>query len=160
MYEYSVPGAVNLHNNSSLTITPGKKVVFYLDGNIPKGGDINHDCTAYNAASPATLCKPTDFQIFGYGPAGSQICRNGNNYLEAFIFAPNYEVGVAGSGGGAGGIKGSVWINDWSNGSGCGSNTSNIVVEQTANWNELGLKPRNLPPKIAPTALWQRQEAL
>lgn len=91
VYEYSV-SSISIPNNSELVITPGQKVKLYLDGNIASGGDIIHDC----ASLPT--CQPTDFQIFGYGSTGSEICMSGNNYIEAFIFAPNYAVGVAGSG--------------------------------------------------------------
>jgi archaellum component FlaF (FlaF/FlaG flagellin family) len=152
VYEYSV-SSINLHNSSSLTITAGQKVTFYLDGSIAKGGDIIHNC------SGVTGCKPTDFKIFGYSSTG-EICTNGNNYIEAFIFAPSYKVGVAGSGGSVGGFKGSVWVDDWSNGGSCGSNSGNTVVVQTGSWTDLGLTPKNLPPKIAPLTSWQKQESL
>lgn len=175
VYEYSV-SSINIPNNSELVITPGQKVKLYLDGGIASGGDIIHSCGSLNEDINSNgvldsgedsngngvldvTCQPTDFQIFGYGPVGTQICMSGNNSIEAFIFAPNYTVGVAGSGGGAGGIKGSVWAKDWSNGSGCGSNTSNIVVVQTASWTSLGLTPQNLPPRLSPISSWQRQEA-
>lgn len=151
VYEYSV-GTLDLAQNANLVITPGARVTLYLDGDIKKGGNIQHNC-----AGVAT-CNPTDLQIFGYGPSGSSICLNGNGYIEAFILAPNYAVGVAGSGGGQGGIKGAVWAASWNTGGGCGSNTSNIVAVQTANWDVLGLAPKNLPPKIAPLSSWQKQE--
>jgi Tfp pilus assembly protein PilX len=151
IYEYSV-SSINIPNNSELVITPGQKVRFYLDNGIDDGGNIIHSCTG------VSNCKPTDFQIWGYGASGTEICMNGNNYVEAFIFAPDYAVGVAGSGGGVGGVKGSVWTRDWSNGGGCGSNTSNIVLVQTATWSDLGLTPSNLPPKLGNINTWQRQE--
>ena len=151
IYEYSV-SSINIPQNSELVVTAGQKVKFYLDNGIANGGNIIHNCTGVSG------CKPTDFQIFGYGASGTEICMNGNNYLETFIFAPNYTVGVAGSGGGAGGVKGSVWTKYWSNGGGCGSNTSNIVVVQTATWNDLGLTPNYLPPKLGNLNNWQRQE--
>lgn len=151
VYEYSV-SSIDIPNNSELVITAGQKVKLYLDGGITSGGNIIHNCGA------TTGCKTTNFQVFGYGAAGTQICMSGNNYIEAFIFAPEYTVGVAGAGGGAGGIKGSVWVKNWSNGSGCGSNTSNIVVVQNADWADIGLTPQNLPPQIASVSSWQRQE--
>ena len=154
VYEYSV-SSIQLAQQALLTITPGAKVTFYLDGNINKGGTIAHSCSS---APSGTACSPTDFQIYGYGPSGSQICMNGTGYLETFILAPNYTVGVAGSGNTAGGIKGAVWAGGWSNSSSCGSNTSNTVVIQTANWDAIGLVPQNLPPKLAPVSAWQKQE--
>ncbi|HEY9620051.1 MAG TPA: hypothetical protein V6C78_06765, partial [Crinalium sp.] len=151
VYEYRVDN-LDIHNSKDLTITPGRHVTFYLNGNIERGGDIIHDCSV----APGSGCQPTDFQIFGYGPAGSYICTNGNRYIDTFILAPNYYAGVAGSGGGQGGFRGAVWVGDWSNGSGCGSNTTNITVVQTADWNAIGLTPRNLPPKLAPASTWER----
>jgi Tfp pilus assembly protein PilX len=150
-YEYSV-SSIDLPNNSELVITPGQKVRFYLDNGIDDGGNIIHNCTG------VSNCKPTDFQIWGYGASGTEICMNGNNYVEAFIFAPDYAVGVAGSGGGTGGVKGSVWTKDWSNGGGCGSNTSNIVLVQTASWNDMGLTPSYLSPSLGEIGKWERQE--
>lgn len=175
VYEYSLT-SMDLPNGSSLVISPGKKVKLYLEGNIEKGGDITHNCSTFtsedlnsnglldsgedtNSNGVLDVCKPTNFQIFGYGPLGSRICMNGNGYIEAFILAPKYTAGAAGTGG-TGGIKGSVWINSWSDAPGCGSNTSNIVITQAASWTDIGLTPRNLSPKIAPISSWQRQEAL
>jgi len=174
-YRYSV----DLIDDGNIIITPGKKVTFYLNGNITKkGGDIQHTCIGFTSEDDNnngvldtgednnsdevldTSCKPTNFQIFGSALGGTptpEICLNGNDFLEAFIFAPNYQAGVAGGGGGKGGFKGSIWVNDWSNASGCGSETSNVVVVQTASWPDLGLTPR-IPPKIVSASSWQRRE--
>ncbi|WP_088893054.1 DUF7305 domain-containing protein [Leptolyngbya ohadii] len=150
VYEYRVD-SLDIANNKTLTITPGTRVTFYLSGNIERGGDIEHNC----GSNPN--CHPTNFQIFGYGAVGNSICVNGITYIDAFILAPNYEVGVAGSGGGQGGFRGAVWTRDWSNSGGCGSNTSNIVFRQTANWEMIeGIVPQNLPPKLAPISNWER----
>jgi len=176
VYRYSVTSI----DDGNIIITPGKKVTFYLAGSISKkGGDIQHTCVGFTSEDSNnngvldtgedknsdgildTTCKPTNFQIFGFAPVGTptpEICLNGNDFLEAFIFAPNYQAGVAGGGGGKGGFKGSIWVNDWSNSEGCGSETSNVVVVQTATWTDLGLIPR-MPPQIASTSSWQRQEA-
>lgn len=152
VYRYAVTN-IDLPNKSSIEITPGAKVTFYLNGNIVKGGDIVHECGT-NAS-----CKPTDFRIFGYGGSGSKICTNGNRYMEAFIFAPIYKVGVAEGGSSAGGFKGSVWTYEWSNGDECGSDNPNIVLLQAANWTDLDLIPKKLPLRIAPISSWQRKEA-
>jgi len=154
VYEYSIDN-LRIPQNGSLTITPGTRVTFYLNGDIDRGGNIVHDCTA---APAGVECRPTNFQIYGYGPVGSTICLNGNNFIDMFILAPNYTVGVAGAGG-DGGIRGSVWVRDWSNGGSCGSNTNNITVLQTADWDLMSVMPLNLPPRFSPASLWQRQEA-
>ncbi len=162
IYEYCV-NQINASGNNTITITPGQRVTFYLQGVINGNNEMVHEC------GTNTSCKPADFQIFAYGQpvmSGStvvsrpQICLNGNRKLEAFILAPQYTIGISGGGGGAGGVKGTVWAYDWSNGGGCGSNTSNIVVEQTASWGDmygLGL-PQNQPPAIQNLASWQRQQ--
>jgi hypothetical protein len=156
VFEY-VLNNLQIAQSSSLTITPGQRITFYLNGNISRGGNIRHDCTT---APVGVRCTPTNFQVFGYGPVGSSICLNGNNYIDMFILAPNYAVGVAGGGGGQGGVRGSVWSREWSNGNSCGSNTSNTTVVQTATWEDMvGLMPQNLPPQVAPISTWQRQEA-
>jgi hypothetical protein len=166
LYEYSV-NEINFQGGTNvLRITPGAKVRFYLQGSINVGSnsDIVHTCVGY---TPASGCKPTDFQIFGYGTATTvgtntvrpKMCMSGNNMLETFILAPEYTIGVAGTGGGVGGIKGTVWAYDWSNSGGCGSSTNNIVVVQQARWQDLGLEPRNTPPALKNVASWSRKEA-
>ncbi|MDX2211842.1 MAG: hypothetical protein SFY66_01010 [Oculatellaceae cyanobacterium bins.114] len=150
VYEYDV-ASLNIANNRSLTIRPGSMVRFYLRGSISRGGDIIHNCTG-----ASSTCTPTNFQIYGYGPQNSSICLNGNNRIEAFILAPNYSVGVAGTGGGQGGYFGAVWTRNWSNSGSCGSNTSNITVTQTANWDFIDTLPQNLPPKLSPASTWER----
>jgi hypothetical protein len=157
VYEYLV-NSINMSGNSTLTITPGQRVTFYLDGDIDSQGNSNvvHSCQDA-ANNPIPNCKPTDFQIFGYGGSGSKICLIGNKVIEAFILAPNYTGGVSGAGGGAGGIKGSVWLGSWSTGGSCGSNTTNSVIQQQARWDELGLTPKNLPPKLGGGGSWGQQ---
>lgn len=154
VYEYWVGSDLKIPQNGSLTITPGRRVTLYLNGSLngKGGGDIFHDC------SLATGCQPTNFQIFGYGPTGSQICLNGNDRIYAFILGPNYTAGVAGAGN-SGGFYGSVWTKDWSLSGSCGSNTTNAVLRQTANWSiaSLGLQTL-IVPKLAPARAWERQE--
>lgn len=158
VYEYLINGNLSIPNNSSLTITPGRRVTFYLNGSINSGGNIIHDCSTLPVGSTVE-CNPTNFQIFGYGPVGSRICINGNRYIDTFILAPNYSAGVAGAGNNSGGIRGSVWVRDWDNGGGCGSNTQNVTVIQTGSWDLMSVMPLNLPPRFAPISTWQRQPA-
>ncbi len=163
-YRYRV-NEIDFHsgtNNITIAPTPNQRVLFYLNGSIDVGAnsDIVHKCTN-SSNQPIAGCKPTDFQIFGYSVATSpraQICMSGNNRLDAFILAPAYTIGIAGSGGGVGGIKGTVWAYDWSNSGGCGSNTSNVVVYQQARWDDLGLQPKNVPPTLRNISSWQRKQ--
>ncbi|MEA5575424.1 hypothetical protein [Anabaena sp. UHCC 0451] len=151
-YVYSATGIVKGGGNTTLTITPGQRVVIFLSGDISKNVNIDHTCGSVSG------CLPTNFQIFGTKASGGEICLNGNRVVDAFILAPRYQAGVAG-GGNNGGINGSIWVNNWSNGGSCGSNSNNVVVRQTAAWNDLtGLQPDNaaLPPSILPIRAWQR----
>ena len=133
---------------------PGEKVIIFLSGSVTGNNfDIAHNCTGYSGAG---TCAPTDLQIFGTKASGGQLCLNGNNSAEAFILAPNYTIGVAG-GGNSGGFKGAVWTTTWGNGSGCGSQSINTILVQTAEWSSLGLTPKNLPPYIDAPSSWTKQ---
>ncbi|GAB4384954.1 MAG: hypothetical protein Kow00121_49210 [Elainellaceae cyanobacterium] len=155
VYEYWVANDLRIPQSSSISITPGMRVAIYLNGSLNGngGGDIVHDCAG------ATNCRPTDVQIYGYGAVGSRICLNGNDQLYAFILAPNYTAGVAGAGAG-GGFYGAVWAKEWSTSGSCGSNTTNAVLHQTADWDLSDLIIEALPARLAPISAWERQEAL
>ena len=143
-YRYSITAITK----GNIVITPGQKVIFYLDGNIDKGVDIIHNCLGVGG------CDPTDFQIYGYA-ANGQMCLNGNNALQGFVFAPTYSAGVTGNGN----IEGSLWTKDFGKISNCGSNNPSVVVTQDADWNtllSLGLK-FNLPPVVSSPSLWKRE---
>ncbi|MBD2293558.1 hypothetical protein H6G06_08665 [Anabaena sphaerica FACHB-251] len=163
-YVYSVDA---IAQNTKLNITPGQKVVIFLTGSINANNvTITHNCTG------VTGCKATNFQIFGEATTGNpKICLNGGNYFDAFILAPEYMVGVQGGAGGAGGVNGAVWTKVWGNqgnsanvatgqdgGAGCGSNSSNVVVKQTGDWDQLGgLAPKYMKPTLDPISGWQRK---
>lgn len=155
VYEYYV---TNIPAGANITITSGQKVIFYLNGNIEKGTDITHSCPLDVSGNKLPGCDSTDFKIFGYGSSGSYVCLNGNNHIDAFIFAPDYSAGVNGGGSG-GGFYGSLWVKDFTNAPSCSSSSSHTVVFQSADWTSLGLTPKNLPPTITPISSWQRQEA-
>lgn len=154
VYEYSANHIRLQTGSSKLIITPGQKVTIYLDGEIDGNTEMVHNCAG------VTGCKPTNFQIYGYAqkttsPAFTpEMCLIGNNELEAFIYAKEYTVGV----GGTGVLRGTIWADAWSTKAGCGSNTANIVVEQTARWSDLGLQPKNTPPLLRNISSWQRKQ--
>jgi hypothetical protein len=158
-FVYSVD---TIAQNTDLKITPGRRVVIFLTGSIAENNvTIEHNCSL---APSGTTCRPTNFQIYGEATSGNpQICLNGGAYMDAFILAPQYMVGVAGAGNG-GGIRGTVWAKIWGNnaadgGNTCGSEASNVVVEQTEIWEELGssLLPEFMKPTLDPISSWQRQ---
>lgn len=159
-YVYSVDSMTG-SGNTTLSVTSPNNVVIFLNGNIDKNITVDY-CRDVNG-NRVSNCNPMNFKIFGRGPVGSFICLNGNRYLEAFILAPNYTVGVAGGGSG-GGVKGAVWTRSWSNPNSstvegdCASNTANVVVEQQGSWSSLiGLQPKYLKPTIDRITSWQRQ---
>jgi hypothetical protein len=150
VHVYSIAGDIT-DNSVTITVTPGEKVIIFLAGSVTGNGfNIDHTC----GTTPG--CVATNVQIFGTGTSG-EICLNGNNIVEAFILAPKYTVGVAGSGN-SGGFKGAIWADTWANGGSCGSNTSNIVLIQTADWDSIGLVPKNLPPYIDTPSSWSKKQ--
>jgi hypothetical protein len=166
IYRYSV-NSINLQNQA-LTINttvpaignsaPPQKVILYLDGDITVGGNpssgIDRTCKDTNG-NAATNCDLTNLQIYGYKPNG-QICPHGNGGIfDSFIFAPTYQVGLAG-GGNSGGFSGAIWADTWANGGGCGSNTSHIVLRQTGGWDQLTPFLSNvLSPQIGSVNNWK-----
>ncbi|MBK1989841.1 hypothetical protein A0J48_020300 [Sphaerospermopsis aphanizomenoides BCCUSP55] len=162
-YVYSVD---SIDQNTTLNITPGNRVVIFLTGSINANNvTITHDCSTVAAG---LTCQPINFRIYGEDTSGNgKICLNGGNYIDAFILAPKYMVGVQG-GGSDGGVNGAVWANVWGNngssvssttdgGASCGSNTSNVVVRQSVVWDESsGLAPKYMKPTLDPITGWQR----
>jgi len=155
-YEYFVYD-INLSGSDQITITPGKRVVFYVIGKI--NGAIKHDCSS---VSPPTVCKPGNLQIYAYGSAGDliggtadpEICLKGSERLDAFIFAPNYSLGKTGTGA----FVGAVWGKNWGKISGCGSPDNAVAVTQGVEWGELiqNLQPNPLKtlPRLDNIANW------
>ncbi|MEM8777735.1 MAG: hypothetical protein AAGF26_02450 [Cyanobacteria bacterium P01_G01_bin.49] len=146
VYEYeitSIDGAAEVKTVSD----DGKRqqVIFHLLGNMNKGSDIDHSCDGYGTK----ICKSTDFQLFAHATDG-QICLNGNNKFHGFLFAPGYDVGVNGSGGGKGGINGTAWVKTWNKTDQCSSNSkSAALVVQTGEWSDLGVGiPKGLSPVL------------
>lgn len=163
LYEYIIDD-IALGGSDQITIRPGERVIFYVTGNIDSSGnaDIVHDCGS------STTCKSTDFQIYaGYkwnsdstaieidtAPSTAKtLCIKGNATTQAFIFAPNYDVGMTGTGG----YKGSVWANSWGKLQTCGSNGNKTAVNQTGNWvNILVQQPKDPLPQLGSISSWEQ----
>ncbi|WP_072927637.1 DUF7305 domain-containing protein [Microcystis aeruginosa] len=131
VYEYIVNN-INL-SSGQITIEPGQRVVFYVQGNI--NGAIEHNC----GAKPD--CKPGNLQIYAYSESNSaQICLRGDQTLQAFIFAPHYSLGNTGNGN----FFGAAWGKNWGKMSGCASTSGAVAVTQRVEWTELitNLKPQ------------------
>lgn len=161
VYEYIVTN-INLSGGRNITITPGKKVIFYVQGDVSStsNGGIKHDCSL---AETGVTCEPTNFQIFAYNTSNSnnpQICLKGNSNsrLDAFIFAPDYLIGKTAD------VRyyGSIWGKSWGKIDNCGSNniSSNppsYSFEQKGQWSSLynDLKPARPLPKIGQVRNWR-----
>ncbi|NCQ94622.1 MAG: hypothetical protein GPJ33_04695 [Microcystis aeruginosa W11-03] len=154
-YEYIVNN-INLSSDSDkITITPGQRVVFYVQGNIK--GAIEHDCSS---VSPPTVCKPGNLQIYAYynkfleEQPEPEICLNGKQRLEAFIFAPTYSLGKTGTGT----FIGAAWGKNWGKISTCASPVGTVAVTQGVEWTDLprGLKPNPLEtlPRLDNISNW------
>jgi len=155
VYYYQVNGNIDVNGKQKLTITPGKKVVIYLNGSIKKGASIEHDCTGISG------CDPTDFQIFGEKTSGGTICLSGGNKINAFILAPTYKAGSNGTAD----FYGSLWVKSWGkmtnqdDGESCTASGNNIAVTQTQNWTDIPttLTPGSVPlPTIAAFSGWSQ----
>ncbi|AIE74717.1 MULTISPECIES: hypothetical protein [unclassified Synechocystis] len=152
VYYYRVNGDINLSGSSTLTITPGQKVVIYLNGNIVRGTNIAHSCTG------VTGCTPSNFRIYGISTATDpELCLNGSDIVNGFILAPNYKAGVNGNGK----FVGSLWVKSWGKISNCGSSGNQVVLEQNETWDKL--PPELQPMKMSTPALqkvtsWQELE--
>ena len=145
VYEYIVDN-INL-SSVNITIAAGRRVVFYVKGNI--NGAIEHNCGAEEAG-----CRSGNLQIYAYNLSGSanpQICLRGNQRLEAFIFAPDYSLGKTGTGI----FIGAAWGKNWGQITTCDSNSGAVAVTQGVQWTELiqDLRPQKLP-QLGKIANW------
>lgn len=183
VYKYKVNN-LSLNGGEKITIVPGRKVIIHLYGNLDIGGSqvINNSCTTvsgqytcntttkvvtYPTGDPSVF-KRENLTILGYGtnptptnPANPEphICLEGGAEVFGFVFAPDYAVGAAGTGGGNG-FTGAVWARMFNPPSTCGSNTGQIVVVQDIDsWDfleNLGLTVGNVPPQLGSISKWRR----
>ncbi|HEY9781684.1 MAG TPA: hypothetical protein V6D09_16285 [Leptolyngbyaceae cyanobacterium] len=115
--KYPHGNSISLKGGEQLEITAGKKVRFYLQGNINMGGRSQ----IIHTGSPST-----NFQIYGsdgnlhYKTAGdtntyttTSVMLSGNTSANMFIYAPEANVGVNGGGNVPSTITGSVWAKSW-----------------------------------------------
>jgi len=147
VYEYIVDD-IDLDDDEKITITPGNRVVFYVKANI--NGAIEHNC------GTTTGCKPGNLQIYAYNKlkfTAPQICLEGNQRLEAFIFAPTYSLGKKDTGA----FVGAAWGKNWGKITGCAPPNNTVAVVQGVEWTDLpGLKPTPLEtlPELGKIANW------
>ncbi len=165
-YHYLISDLVG-NGNDEITISPSKKVIFYVKGNIDLSGNPDLNKTSGNT--------PDQLQIYGntytslsttkYGcvpgtTLGSSCPTltahlNGTGTMRAFIHAPDATGSVNGGGNTNGNFVGSMWLKDWDASSG----NSKIKIDASGDYsNYLGAQNIILPPLTSSTSSWQRQE--
>lgn len=154
-YQYIVPTI-----NDSFTITPGKKVEIWVQGNIELDGTktIQHQCGAVAG------CSPFDAKIYGVSKAASVLFNlSGDTAVcDVFFHAPTYNVEMNGGGsakncGGIANNNGIYWVKSWTG----GGQGAHIALDQTlAIWSDQPFPPALQPPTLLkPITSWQREEA-
>jgi len=162
-------------NNQRIRIAAGAQVTLYLTQDMEFGGSagLEHDCDPYN--QNCDNFQPANFQIYGgdgdpinngdindkggytsnnvNNGLTERICLSGDSTADAFILAPEAEVGVNGTGNGDG-FRGTVWAENWSEGGNCGSSTDQVAITQAGNWQNL---PIRLPRRIDSPTSWQQR---
>jgi hypothetical protein len=166
-YSYLVPSI----SVDSITITPGKKVRLYVQGNIELRGNagISGETNAlqiYGSNAAGISGSAVNYRL-NSDTTGSytttEIDTRGGAFIHAFIFAPAAIVGVKGGGSG-GGFYGSMWVRTWA-GPPFGSSSNKIVINvpSSFDWSLLPsslLTGGGLPGQsIQPLAGWQQKEA-
>jgi hypothetical protein len=148
VYKYIVKYIdLDVDDDEKITITPGNRVVFYVEGDI--NGAIEHDC------GTTTGCKPGNLQIYANNELKStapQICLTGDQTLQAFIFAPDYSLGKTG----ISTFSGAAWGKNWGQISGCPSSSGAVAVTQTkgVEWTELIQNLKPIFPQLGKIANW------
>jgi Tfp pilus assembly protein PilX len=153
VYQYAVDSI-----SESFTVTPGKKVHLWVEGNINlQGGSkaILHPCSA--TSDP---CSPFDARIYGMATNGSISLNEDTSICDVLIWAPTYSTSTVLNGstptprcGGSANNNGIYWVKSWSG----GGQGGNIALNQTtANWSQSPIQPL---PKIAPIKSWQREQS-
>jgi hypothetical protein len=163
-YHYLVNNLVE-SGGGEITITPGKKVIFYVKGNIDLSGNPDINKTAGNTADQMQIYGNTytTASTTKYGCTGLSLgttCPTlsvqfgGTGTMRAFLHAPDATGSVNGGGSTEGNFKGSIWIKDWDSSSG----NDKVKIDAEGNYsNLLGAQNIITPPVIFPANSWQRQ---
>lgn len=167
-YHYLIDKLDNPTGSSNITIQSGKKVIFYVKGNITLSGGADINNTAGNTAAQLQIYGNTytSASTTKYGCASGTTLGsgcptltahfNGTGTMRAYLHAPDATGSVNGGGATSGNFKGSIWIKDWDSSSG----NSKVKIDAEGNYsNILGAQNIPTPPLISPVTSWQRQEA-
>ena len=130
-------------NTDECDPSEGCRVQIFVDG-----GNIEFRGTSGINGDPNAL------QIYGIGT--QEVILRGNANVNAFVFAPEAEAGVAG-GGGDGGFYGPLWVKTWQKVS--GSNKTLVDPPQGFDWDLLPFEPEDFSTlKIQRATSWKRQQ--
>ncbi|AFY39119.1 hypothetical protein Lepto7376_2867 [[Leptolyngbya] sp. PCC 7376] len=184
-YHYLVPDMF-MSGGDSINVTPGEKVVIYVQGNIELRGGINDGTgstvdqvqiygNVYDAADPTTTKYGCDGTV-GLDCPTQTLKVRGTAGFTAFIHAPDAWACING-GGGNPAITGAVWIKQWvgtttdvgipaalaSNLNPCSGNNNKTVIttEYPADLSSLLGAPAQIQieePQLSPTTSWERIE--
>lgn len=150
----SAGNSIRMTGGTKLAIEPGKKVRFFLQGNISMSGRTELISTG----------APENFQIYGsdggnnYKVSGdtqnyttTSVVLSGKATANMLIFAPNATIGVNGGGSSAFSIYGSVIANTWD-----ASSANQVVVAVPPS---LDLSIFSIKPKISGSLKsWERRQ--
>ncbi|WP_332866063.1 hypothetical protein [Pannus brasiliensis] len=135
-YEYEFD-SLELQANDSITIdsSNGARVIFFVKGNLA----LNENSTLEHMCGTTSNCDPTNFQIIASKSSvvsDRELClrlnNNTNKTLAAFIFAPDYKLGIK-----DGQLKGAMWGKSWGKIEGCSNDNNKGAIVQAAAWSNL-----------------------
>lgn len=171
VYVYKIPSIGGNGSNVDIKIRPKTKIAIYVDGNISGKVSITCDETytpRTGTDDPPAGCSdhnPMNLMIFGTSTQDdAEICIQGNDVIQAFVLAPNYDVGIAGSGSQPGNYQGAVWSKSWGCNNENATGEATLAVKQVGSWDEIpgrirGSMIEQYPPEIDATGTWERRES-
>ena len=165
-YHYLIDNLVE-SGSGEITISPGKKVIFYVKGNIDLSGNPDINKTIGNTADQLqiygntyTSGTTTKYDCAAGTTLGTDCPTltahfNGSGTMKAFVLAPDATGSVNGGGATNGNFKGALWIKDWDASSG----NDKVKVDASGDYSKSLISHKLLKsPLIYPNTSWQRQE--
>jgi Tfp pilus assembly protein PilX len=173
-YTYLITSNLDNPSASNITIQSGKKVIFFVQGNINISGNTNinvgGDPSQMQIYGNTNQLQPNGTNTLKYGGCASgsscpttSVKAGGTGSISALIHAPDATGAIAGGAGGCDanssppkGFVGAVWIKKWDYS--YASNTTNTLVCAKGDYGSFLATQDNAPPSISSITTWQRQE--
>ncbi|PSM46244.1 hypothetical protein C7Y66_26050 [Chroococcidiopsis sp. CCALA 051] len=165
-YHYLIDELKNPTGNSEINIEAGKKVVFYVKGDIDLSGNPDLNKASGNTSDQLQIYGNTytSATTTKYG-CGSLVINtscptrtahfNGTGTMKAFVHAPDATGSVNGGGNTNGNFIGTLWIKDWNASDG----NSKVKVDASGDYGKYLVSQKIVkPPVVSPITSWQRQE--